>query len=163
MSNAAWRALINPSSQLFLRVRNYQLTNEFMQNALHGRGITNAQAAMVRRGTQESEEFNELVNDLINRANRDGRDTFYHNRIEGIRFDTGDMHFAIQRAQLGLRGTRIGENTWSISIEMADIFDFDNFRRGWSLSDLANDVGLLWQMQGIIVPFSWEIHWTIVV
>jgi hypothetical protein len=123
-----WRALISPSSELFLRVNYYLLTNEFMQNALHGRGITSAQAAMVRRGTEKSPEFNDLVDELIYMANRDGRDTFYHNKIEGIHFRTGDMHFAVQRAQLGLRGTRIGENTWSIAIEMADTFDFDNFR-----------------------------------
>lgn len=47
------------------------------------------------------------------------------------------------------------------AVKVSDVYDFDEYREGFTLSNLMNNLGYTAQTIEVIVPFSWDAEYTV--
>ena len=47
------------------------------------------------------------------------------------------------------------------AVNISDVYDFDEYREGFTLSNLMNNLGYTAQTIEVIVPFSWDAEYTV--
>ncbi|MDP4119710.1 MAG: hypothetical protein Q8876_01455 [Bacillota bacterium] len=83
------------------------------------------------------------------------------NNLKGsVNFTSGDLHYAVGKANFYITGTKQSNGKWSLSVKVADTYNFDEIRtltKGITKSNLANDLGWAMQKIGMAHTYFWSV------
>ena len=151
---------ISAAGLTFLYASGNILSGRMFRHALYGNGrtIDRSISNLMRLLLESSEELKAKIRTAISNAMSRGRTSFCTGNI-GIEFKDKDLYYAIQHADLWLSGYRVNRR-WYITVTICDKYDFSEFRKGLSFSNLANNLGWALQRNGMMKMYYWSLKYT---
>ena len=151
---------ISAAGLTFLYASGNILSGRMFRHALYGNGrtIDRSISNLMRLLLESSEELKAKIRTAISNAMSRGRTSFCTGNI-GIEFKDKDLYYAIQHADLWLSGYRVNRR-WYITVTICDKYDFSEFRKGLSFSNLANNLGWALQRNGMMKTYYWSLKYT---
>lgn len=160
---ASSKTIISGLASVFLRSNGWNLANDLFQHAVWGNGETYSDPDGISRLQQAFASSGEIL--AFVRGYADQMEKGSQMQVEGnIEFKTGDLFYAVQHVFCSGTVQKSREGRYSANLTLTDIYDFDEIRVHWEdpeftnnwhlfFSGIANDLGLLWQQNGLLVPF----------
>ncbi len=135
---------------------NYNLSIKMFNHALYGYGKPLSNSTLL-------ELKNEIINAIGTKKIKDYLKTQTADEFTVtpyLEFTSGDLHYAVQHADLLLTGKRYN-GVWQVKVVVSDTYNFDNYREGFSISDILNNYGYNLSQEGLLIPYYWEINYYI--
>ena len=107
---------------------------------------------------KDSVEVKSVVKNEI--KNSQGKN--FENKTGSINFTSGDLYLAIGKANTITSGTKISNNTWNITMNISDRYNFDQWRKMDSFGSIANNFGYILQRIAALTIYDWDITFSFI-
>lgn len=144
--NTIWQAGI-----AVCRSKGYTFTADCMHHAGAGNGSTLYfyNDSDIFKKINSTTKFQNLVNKWITEYKSTGKRSFTGS-LEFTTSDSADLYYSIQHANIA--GSV--ESNGNFLLTITDIYDFDAIRKGISVGDFGNNLGVIMENLGLIDPFN---------
>lgn len=112
----------------------------------------------IEEATRNSSALNNVIQSCINQSN--GQSFTTTDCSGGIAFTSGDLYYAIDKADYEISGERIDDIYWNIDVNLHDTYDFTRLWLEPTIGALANNLGYYMQQYGLLEPYYWEVNYT---
>ncbi len=107
---------------------------------------------------KDSVEVKSVVKNEI--KNSQGKN--FENKTGSINFTSGDLYLAIGKANTITSGTKISNNTWNITMNISDRYNFDQWRKMDSFGSIANNFGYILQRIAALTIYDWDVTFSFI-
>lgn len=157
--------IIAKAASIYLDSKGYYVSKKMFLQGLYGEGHEMGPEVKSRMIVllQQDKDFMKTLKKTATSSNVYFE--VYNDKGEaGYEFVKGDLYYSIQHcpvyvAKLYANGKRY------LRVVLYDTYDFDNFRwifkdGEFSIGNSANDLGLLLQYSGLLIPYKWSVSFT---
>ena len=148
--------LITVASNIYLGIRGFDVSRDMFNKSMYSSSgnISKKTQKQIQKKSQNTTQVQTAINNCIaqNSVSNSFSKCLGYNDAEMF----GDLFYSIQHVDIYVSGKRINENTWDITINLADRYDFE-WRDLNSPADWANDLGYYMQENGILKTYKWSV------
>ena len=157
----AVKVVANLAGRVFLRLKKDPIAKAMYNKSFYGdrSNISKSTQKSIENKIKNTNSFKENVKACIeeNRGN---------NFTECLRKDAQfneneDLVYALGHVDLYISGNRIDENTWSVTTNISDRYDFTKWEKNMkTTSAKANNLGFILQHLGMMRIYNWDISFS---
>lgn len=146
-------------SNTYLTLKGYNISNDMFNKSMYNPAGDLAESTKkeIVKKTKKSTELRDVIKLCVHNSN--GNTNSCSGNLE---YKYGDLHYSMQHVNYDISVKKVDDYTWQTKVKLYDIYDFNEFRKGFSFSALANNLGLAMQNTGLLKPYYWEVEYTII-
>ena len=155
------KAVVTVASNIFLGAKGYDVSRNMFNKSMYnpsGNISKNTQKQIINKSKNSPQVKSAIKTCVTNNSNSNSfSNCLGYNDAEM----TGDLFYSIQHVDIYVSGKKINDNTWDVTINMSDIYDFTEFRSGLSFANLANNLGFVMEQTGLLKSYKWSVSYKI--
>ena len=154
------KVAITVASNIYLTAKNNDLSRDMFNKAMYSSKskVSKNIQKKIKDKTKDKTNIKNAIKACIEKS--DGKSFTSADCSDSFEYTSGDLYYSLQHVDYSISGEKTDDITWKLDVNLNDTYDFTEWRTGFTIGNMANNLGFVMQHTGLLRPYYWDVNYS---